>query len=249
MRIAVYDEIQEDANTMKIQVKKALESLNSDREYVIDIYASAFAMLDYINIHKIKYDLYVIALNNEYGKGLELSMKINDEQRGAKIAFSTDHHESYLKCLENIIAIRPYSLILKPVEYDKVLKMIKNVINTMRQEKEDSIILKNKDGIYTVENSEITYMESQGRYLIVNREEKEPIRVISTFEKIEKQLNDDFVKCHRCYYVNCRKICKFNKKMIQLVNDITIPVSGSNYEGVYNRFMEIFGKDRLNREG
>lgn len=247
MRVAVYDEIKEDANIMKVQIKKALENLNVDRENVIDTYFSAFAMLDYISIHKIKYDLYVIALNNEYEKNLELSMKIKDEQRAAKIAFSVGHHESYLKCLENIIAIRPYALILKPVEYDKVKKMIKNVINTMREENEDTIILKNKDGIYTVVNSEIAYIESQGRYLIVNREEKEPIRVISTFEKIEEQLNDDFVKCHRCYYVNCRKISRFNKKIIKLANDITIPVSSSNYENVYNRFIDIFGRGGLKR--
>ena len=243
MRIAVYDEIQEDANIMKRQIKKAIVRLNTKREAVIDTYYSSFAMLDYINIHKIKYDLYVIALNDEYGKGIELGMKICDEQRDARIAFSTAH-ESYLKCLDDIISVRPYSLIQKPVGFEKVRKMIKRVVDTMG-EGENSIVLKNKEGIYTVANSEITYIESDNRYLIVNREKREPIRVISTFEKLEKQLSNDIVKCHRCYYVNCRKICRFNKNIIELAHDITIPVSGSNYENVYNRFVEIFGKEKM----
>lgn len=246
MRIAVYDEVQEDAGIMKAQIRKALKALNIEGKIIIETYASTFAMLDYINIHKIRYDLYVIALNDAYEKGLELSIKISGEQGDAKIAFSANR-ESYLKCLEDIISIRPYSLIPKPVKYDKVLKMIKNVIDKVC-ENEDSIVLKNKDGIYTVINSEITYIESDNRYLIVNREEKEPIRVISTFEKLEKQLNDDFVRCHRSYYVNCRKIRRLNKKIVQLANDKTIPVSGTNYKNVYNRFVEIFGKDRLDEE-
>lgn len=240
MRIAVYDEIRDDAHKIKEQLVNVFQKINIEEKITIDIYTSAVAILDYITKQQRRYDLYAIALNEAYDKGIQLGIRVCEEQKSAKIVFVSEH-ESHLKCIDDIILIRPYSLVQKPITYDKVFLMMKNIIRNINQN-DDSVVLKNKNGIYILANKQITYIESNNRYLMFYRDGKEPIKIIGTFEKIEKQLNKDFVRCHRSYLVNCSRIIKLNKKIIQLDNDVNIPVSSSNYESVYKRFVEIHGK-------
>lgn len=238
MRIAICSDDTKDVNIIQRHIKDIFRKKKINWEIVIDVYVNTFSMFDKMETHKIKYDIYIIALYKDGAKDIDISRKIFEKQSDVKLVYMVDAN-SCIEYMEDIVDIRPHAVLFKPITKSGVEKMVNKVVDMMT-ENEGVMTLKNKEGIYTVTNNEITYIESESRYLIVNRENREPIKIISTFEKIEDKLNEDFVKCHRCYYVNCRKIRKLNKKMIELINDKTIPVSVSNYNNVYNRYLEIF---------
>lgn len=233
MRIAVCDDEQMITDVMVRYLEDIFE--NMDKYVVIDIFSSAFEMLDYMENHKNKYDMIFmdIMLNND--NGIHLGEKILKKQTDIKIVFMT----GYIEYVEDIFDIEPFGLVIKPIKYEQVRKIINKLVDSISRSKGSNIILRNKEGVFSISLNEITYIESEGRYLIINSGRSETVKVIMTMSEIEEMLNMDYVKCHRSYFVNCRNIKRLDRRMAYMIDNSSIPISASNYKKVFIRYIEI----------
>lgn len=79
----------------------------------------------------------------------------------------------------------------------------------------------------------ITYIESVGDYIKINTESNEPVISYARISHIIKKLPGHFIRIHRSFIVNGRKVDFFSKTDLN-INDITLPVSRT-YKNEVNR--------------
>ncbi len=234
MRIAVCDDEKVIKDIVVEHLNAFFKNTGVQEKIYIDTFSGAFEMLDYMERNKKKYDVIFMDIMLGKDNGIKLSEKILAIHQNVQIIFIT----GYIDYVEDIFDIAPTGLLIKPISYEKIKKVMEKV-NKNISNNEKYITVNNKDGIQVIHTNEINYIESQGRYLLIKRKSGELIKVIMTISEMEQMLNTDFVKCHRSYIVNCRKIRRLDKRAIYLSDGQDIPVSSGNYENVRKRYINI----------
>ncbi len=145
-----------------------------------------------------------------------------------------------------VIYMRPSimasSLILKPftVADTQVLQEFVDAFIEKRLEKSNDKIfaLETQEGIINIPFLKIFYFEAKNKKVSV-RLRNEEYTFYDTLDNLEKQLPDNFLRCHRGFIVNTLKITKllFAQNLIILEKDFNIPVSRS-YKGTIKGIMK-----------
>lgn len=86
---------------------------------------------------------------------------------------------------------------------------------------------------------DILYIESMGDYLKIVKDSDEPVITLERISHVIKELPENFLRIHRSYIVNRRKIELFSKTELQ-VNGTTLPVSRTYKKHVHQ---QLSGKD------
>lgn len=81
---------------------------------------------------------------------------------------------------------------------------------------------------------DILYIESMGDYLKIVREETEPVITLERISHILKELPESFLRIHRSYIVNRRKVEFFSKTELQ-INGTKLPVSRTYKKRVHQQ--------------
>lgn len=237
MKIAICDDDIKVQKRIEKYLKQFFNESTINENILIDTFNGSFDMLDYIESNKFQYDIVFMDIMLGKDNGIKLSKKILKTNQKMQIIFIT----AYVEYVEDIFDIVPAGLLIKPITYEKVKKTIAKLIKQINDDNR-YITIKNKDGIYAINLREILYIESQLRYLIIHRQNDDSIKIIMNMAEMESMLNADFIKCHRSFLVNCKKIKKLEKKYISMINDKEIPVSASNYENVRAKYLYVLGE-------
>ena len=127
--------------------------------------------------------------------------------------------------------------LLKPIELPRFEKAVKKAEKLqLRQTQISSIkVPSQKNDFYVnidrrlikIDLSSIYLIEAKGDYINIKTEEKEYV-VHSTLKKIEEKLPDSlFLKVHRSYIINVKKIIDIEDNSVLIKKDV-VPVSRSN---------------------
>lgn len=121
----------------------------------------------------------------------------------------------------------------------KKLYELNNVPAVSDVDEDDALFLKTEYKIVRIEISKICYIESMNEYLkIFIDDQPKPIIVLLSMKKIEERLPaSTFMRVHRSYIVNLKKIQEVNKSRIVIGNDICIPV-GDLYRSTFMGYLE-----------
>ena len=86
--------------------------------------------------------------------------------------------------------------------------------------------------------SEITYIEAMSEYLRIFVEGKpRPIVVLLSMKKMEERLpSASFMRVHRSYIINLKKIKEMSRNHIILENDVDVPI-GDLYKDAFNAYI------------
>lgn len=83
----------------------------------------------------------------------------------------------------------------------------------------------------------ILYIESFGDYIKIVTESDEPVLSYERISHIIKKLPENFIRIHRSFIVNCRKVDLFSKAELN-VNGITLPISRTYKKEVSRKLAE-----------
>lgn len=119
----------------------------------------------------------------------------------------------------------------KPVEYNRFLDALTKVEEACKtsppSDTNHDIVIKSNGSYVRLPHDEILYVESMGDYVKYVTQDKSYI-THSTMRAAEEALNDNaFVKIHRSYIVNIRKVSAFTENNVT-INGTGIPVSKTN---------------------
>ncbi len=94
---------------------------------------------------------------------------------------------------------------------------------------DDSIFLKTEHRIVRVSIADIRYVESMSEYLKLYIEGQRPVMMLFSMKRMEEKLPPYFVRIHRSYIVNMRKIVEVSKNRVVMDAETYLPI-GDNYK-------------------
>lgn len=232
MRIAICESEFNTAEFLKEGIIK-LSSFINDKDITVNLFTNSFGLMDYIennNIDAVFIDVY---LDNE--NGIELASIIQSHFKNVKIIFLT----GYTSCVEDVFDVVPFSILMKPIKEERIRKILIKLNESVGNDKMDYIVFENKDGIHTVEERDIIYIECNGRYINVITDSADRIKVIMTMKSACEKMSGILIKVHRSYMINLRKIRKLEKNAAIMQNGMRVPISRGCYKEVYERYINI----------
>jgi len=223
MRILICDEDTRVLSDLSKCIKRIFNEVKPDENLNVVTFSSTFAMEDYIETKQINVDgIFMDIALGENGKnnGVDVAKRIKEEHPNINIVF----HTSNVEYAEAIFDVEPLWLLLKPASDERIKKVLYKLINAV--ETNECITVRKVGAIIRIKSDDISYIESSGKYVKIYTN-NDCIATISQLDKIGAELNEMFVRCHKSYIVNIRKVKQFEYNKIILFDDTEILVSRS----------------------
>lgn len=132
--------------------------------------------------------------------------------------------------------ILPSGLIITPATTEDVSKVLWNVFEAYmdkfnKNQLNRAYVVANRDDRITIPYNDILYFEARNKKVYI-RYKNEEIGFYESLDKLEKELEEDFIRTHRSFLINKAMIRKISlaENMVTLKNDIIIPLS-RRYKG------------------
>ena len=137
------------------------------------------------------------------------------------VIFTTAYSQYALEGFE----VSAIDYLLKPFSFERFLKAVNKVIakkDNLNSTQEEHLIIKANKVIHKIVVQDILFIEAFGDYVKVHLNEK-VIVTNSTFTNILKQLPQQFVRCHKSYAINLKKMNSLAGNVISIENK-SVPV-------------------------
>ena len=168
------------------------------------------------------FDLYCLDIIMPAFMGIELAKEIRLYDKNAPILFFTSSPEFALESY----SVNAVNYVLKPLTRGKFFGTLDMVLERMRIQSDDALIVKSNEGIQRILLSNLVYAEVMGRTIFYYLLSGKVIKCAGSFASVTESLlmHRCFMKPHRSYIVNMRYIdtIENNKIMLQIVSSIPI---------------------------
>ena len=114
---------------------------------------------------------------------------------------------------------------------------VKNMADDSKND-DDTIFLKTDYRIVKVSISDIRYVEAMSEYLKVwIKGANKPIITLLSMKKMEERLPDYFMRIHRSYIINLKKIKEVNKNRVIIDDGVFLPI-GDLYKESFQKYLD-----------
>ncbi len=214
-----------DKAVMRDAIQELAAKLTED-EWVVRCYDTVRDAEQYISAGPLV-DLACCDVTRE--AALEWTKRFRKEYRGAKIMLVADAAIPPTKYLRPDIMAS--ALLLKPYSREQMMLVMEEFIRSYLDDNVDeseSFVIIRKEGRTVIPYDRIYYLEAREKrvYLRTIREE---YAVNGALEALQNRLPDYFIKTHRSFVVNSRKIEEVNltEHMVKLRDEFSVPLSRS----------------------
>ena len=102
---------------------------------------------------------------------------------------------------------------------------------------DDTIFIKTDYRVLKIAISDIRYIEGMSEYLKIHLEsQQKPVVTLLPMKKMEEYLPPYFMRIHRSYIINLKKIQEVNKNRVIMDADTYLPI-GDNYKEAFNNYL------------
>ncbi|MBQ3415723.1 MAG: response regulator transcription factor [Clostridia bacterium] len=151
-------------------------------------------------VESTKTDVLILDINLKSNKsGLEIAQIVREKNKDIYIIFTTAHLEYAMVAYK----VKTFDYIAKPITYDRLEDTIKRLFDDINGLPKKYIKIDSKNTL--VDASEILYIKRDGMK-IVFKTETQDYYTYSSFNKIQFNLPNNFVRCHKSYIANINKI-------------------------------------------
>jgi two-component system, LytTR family, response regulator LytT len=222
--------IVEDELLIAEMLKETLADLNYVVLDVAKNYEQAFLSLNkFPDINFIFLDINL----SEDKTGFDIAQNINDNYN-IPFIFLTSYSDK--KTIQEAIAFKPEGYLIKPfIKSD--LFIILEVYKSKNNLSERSIEIKEGHFLVKILHKDIILVKSENIYLEIKTIQRSYL-IRNSLDKFLEQLNDnDFIKIHRSYVVNTKRIKAINRVQLIVESD-KIPISRIHHDELVKRFLE-----------
>ena len=103
-------------------------------------------------------------------------------------------------------------------------------------DEDDALFLKTEHRVVRIKMSDIKYVEGMSEYLKIYFDNQKPLIVLLSMKKLEERLPQHFMRIHRSYIINLRKIQEVNKNRVIMDADTYLPI-GDLYREAFNNYI------------
>lgn len=177
---------------------------------------------------KEQIDLLFLDINMPKMNGIEWLKSLD---QSPKVIFTTAYPEYAVEGFD----LNALDYLLKPFSFERFLKSVnkflslQDKIDAKSENQEETILVKSNRKTYLVKPSELNFIESEGDYLKLHRDE-DCIVIHETLKCfITKLPEHDFLRVHRSFIINIRKIDYLEGNLVCIGNKM-VPVATSYRE-------------------
>jgi len=216
LQIALCDDDKKDLDRISEIVSKTLFDVE---DIQIRSYDSGKALIDALEENPGSVDLLLLDIGMEPVDGMEAASYIRDHKLDMDIIFITKSTEHVYRGYQ----FRAYAYILKErIEQDIPTELLRYLEELSLSEAYLNITISGE--LHRIPVSSIRYIESDGRKLILHRNEDE-ISFYSKMTDIEEDMTKQgFLRIHQSYMVAKKEVCSVRKDTVVL-RDTELPVS------------------------
>lgn len=193
-------------------------------------------LLSYLNENLI--DVLILDINlNSKSNGIELAKNIRKTNKDCYIIFTTAHSEFVFlayKC-------KTFDYICKPITKERLEETVLRLFDDIRNcpSKKRYIRLNNKNTI--IDENEVQYIKRNGMKIIFHTTSRD-YEVYSSFAKLQEQLPNNFVRCHKSFIANVKNIVKLEpvSNLIYFENNTTCDI-GPKYKNEFMKGVKLYG--------
>lgn len=194
------------------KLSKILENIFVKNEFDAQIVLktdNTDTLLDFVN--STKTDVLILDINLKSNKsGLDIAKAVREKNKDIYIIFTTAHLEYAMLAYK----VKTFDYIAKPITSDRLEDTIKRLFDDIKGLPKKYIKIDSKNTI--VYAAEILYIKREGMKIVFHTESRD-YDAYSSFNKIQFNLPNNFVRCHKSYISNINKI----KDVEPVTNTIT----------------------------
>lgn len=178
--------------------------------------------------------------------GLDFAKSMQDHSKGPVMVFTTAYSEYAIEGYKaNGVGylLKPYSF----EEFEDAVLKVKEICEIRQQAMTEVTAQSDDDGIIFVKSDykivriaieHITHIEAMSEYLRITCDDKErPVIVLLSMKKIEEHLpSNQFMRIHRSFIINLKKISEIKKNHVVIEGDISLPI-GDNYKDAFMNYL------------
>ncbi|SDX28687.1 two component transcriptional regulator, LytTR family [Lutibacter oricola] len=205
---------------------------NNKNVNLIESFSNAMEAIKYLNQNEI--DLIFLDIHMPGFTGFDLLQTIKNPP---KVILSTSDSSMAIEAFEYSCIV---DYLLKPVTQQRFDKAVQKAVSFTKKEKQTTPTQVKDEGesitelyvnidrrLVKINFETINIVEARGDYILIRTEDKN-YTVHSTLKKIfDKLPNDLFLKVHRSYIINTKKIIDIEDNSV-LIDSNVVPVSRSN---------------------
>lgn len=217
----------DDEEMARVIIKTLCNQIKSLK--LVEEFPNAIQAIKYLNENHV--DLIFLDIHMPNFSGLDFIKTLKDPP---KIIFTTSDPKFAIEAFEYDFIV---DYLLKPIELPRFEKAIRKAerhqirqeqINTTKESELKNDFYVNIDRrLIKIDLPSIYLIEAKGDYINIKTEDKNYV-VHSTLKKIEEKLPDSlFLKVHRSYIINVKKIIDIEDNSVLIKKDV-VPVSRSN---------------------
>lgn len=237
LRIAVCD----DDNTICSQFESILSNLNVEK-MEIEIFYSGESLCQFMS-NEVYFDIIFLDIELQIINGIEVGKKIRDEMHNetTQIVYISGKDSYAMELFET----RPLNFLIKPLEAEKIEKVIKKVIELAAKSNQffEYKIGRTQNKIPI---KDILFFESYGKKVKLFTQ-GDVHEFYGKLSDIEQQLNNkDFMQIHKSYLVNYFHVIKYQYENVQMSDNTVLSISQQHRKLISYNLLQRWREDREN---
>ena len=205
------------------EMRSKIQELETDRLSEILLFSEKEKLEFYAAGSREAADVVIIDMDQE-DDGIAIAECVLEYQKNSQIIFVSGSDEYYL----DVYNVDHVYFLKKPVESRLLVQALEKAVKKLDRLHGKCLVVKNKQGIYKIELSDIIYFENEKRKIHIHTVDRK-ISFYGKFEGLLDSLSRDFYRCHNSYIVNMAKVCELSGKKFLCENGKSIPVSKTYY--------------------
>ena len=168
--------------------------------------------------------------------GIHAAQEIRNVDSNVKIIFLTNSPEYALESY----SVGAFYYQMKPLEEHALFRLMDSVLAVCRQENENSLLLRCKNGITRVEIRKLVYCEILHRTLFIHLADGTVLESIGSLDELCIQLQPYgcFLRVHRSFLVNLSHIQSLSFRAAVLSGGAQIPIPRGKYNEIKQAFLD-----------
>lgn len=229
IRIAIVD----DEKLIREHIKTLIK--NKQVECLIDTYSAGEELL---RTDKC-YDMVFLDIQMEGINGIETARVLRQKTEDAVLIFITGVKEYVLDAFD----VAAFHYLIKPIDEQKFADVFKRAVLEVGKKKQQvngQLFVKTRYRNVTLAQNDVLYIESRGKKVEIHTK-TDVIDAYAGIGELEKQLKQNFYRCHRGYLVNLAFIMEYSNDSITLNNGECIILAKEKYGEfvkVYMRYLK-----------
>ena len=232
MKVAIVDDLKTELEMLRGYLMDF--AVAESKEFDISTYESGDRFLEDFSG---QFDLILMDIDMPGLNGIDTARAIRKVDESVVLMFVTAMPQYALTGYE----VDAIDYVIKPVSYPDFALKLKKALRYVKQVKADEpVVLPTKEGLVTLNISEIYYVESALHYCIYHTKDKE-YRVRENISAVEQRLSPfGFARCNAGYLVSLKHVKAIIKDDV-IVGDYTLKISRSKKASFTEKFTKTLG--------